>query len=120
MISSISLVILMLMFIFVWQPIWTSGFKDFHTISDAIIKLNETAKPTSELAPVMLSEITKMRQSIGNMEANMGVIEKNMGNINTSVSYMGQSISGEMHQMNYEVDSMNDKFTPMGMMPFNW
>jgi len=111
--SSVSLVILMLMFIFVWQPIWTEGFKDFHTISGAITKLNETAKPASELAPEMLVEIKKITTS-------MNKIEINMNRINYSVDNMGRSMSGQLQMMNYEVDQMGDKFSPFGMMPFNW
>ena len=60
LVSSISLGILMVMFIFVWQPIWSDGFKDFHNISDAISKLNETARPSAELALLLLTEIKKL------------------------------------------------------------
>lgn len=111
--SSISLTILMLMFIFVWQPIWTAGFKDFHTISGAIAKLNETAKPASELAPEMLIEIKKITES-------MVHIETSMNSMNYTVDHMGQAMTGQMHKMNYEVDKMGDKLSPFGMMPFNW
>lgn len=140
LISSISLAVLMIMFVFVWQPIWTEGFKDFHNISDAIGKLNETAKPSAEIAPQMLTEITKMNVSMKNMEdtmvamteirsimADMGVsmksledINPNIIEVNKSVDHMGRMISGEMGKMNYEVNNMSDRFSPMGMMPFNW
>lgn len=140
LISSISLAILMIMFVFVWQPIWTEGFKDFHNISDAIGALNETAKPSAELAPKMLAEITKMNTSMGHMEETMLAmteiktimtdmgesmkslekINPNIIEVNKSVDHMGQMISGQMGQMNYEVNQMGGRFTPMGMMPFNW
>lgn len=42
--SALSLVILMLMFIFVWQPIWTEGFKDFHTVSSAIKNIKRNSQ----------------------------------------------------------------------------
>ena len=113
LVSSVSLVALMSMFFFVWQPIWTAGFKDFHSISVAIIRLNETAKPTSELAPAMLSEIKKMNVS-------MARIETNMNSMNHSLDTMGRAITGQMYRMNYEVDEMGEKFSPFGMMPFNW
>ncbi len=111
--SSISIAILMLMFIFVWQPIWTEGFKDFHTISDAITKLNETAKPTSQVAPEMLAEMKKITSS-------MVQIETSVKGMNYSVDNMGRAMTGQMHIMNYEVDKMGDKLSPFGMMPFNW
>ena len=128
------------MFVFVWQPIWTAGFKDFHTISAAISKLDETTKPTSEIAPLLLKEITKMNGSLGHIEATMltmNEINKTMKNIGTSMktiedispniismnytmAEMNQTMLSQMRQMNYEVDQMGDKFSPFGMMPFNW
>jgi|GEM_PF-5362087 len=111
--SSISLAILMWMFIFVWQPIWTEGFKDFHTISGEITKLNETAKPTSQIAPEMLGEMKKITES-------MVHIETSMIRMNNTVDQVGQAITGQMHIMNSEVDDMGDKLSPFGMMPFNW
>ena len=111
--SSISLVILMLMFVFVWQPIWTTGFKDFHTISGAIETLNETAKPASKLAPEILTEMKKMT-------ALMSQIEVSMNSMNYSVDYMRYAMTKQMQIMNYEVDQMGQKLSPFGMMPFNW
>ena len=140
LISSISLTIIMAMFVFVWQPIWTAGFKDFHTISDAITKLNETAKPSSEIAPLMLDEIAKMNNSLGHIEKTMLTIDEinttmksigasmktiedinpNIVSMNYTMAQMNQTLLGQMRQMNYEVDQMGDKFSPFGMMPFNW
>lgn len=111
--SSISLVILMLMFIFVWQPIWTAGFKDFHTISGAIATLNETAKPASKIAPEILIEMNKITKS-------MTQIETSVISMSYSVDYMGREMTGQMQIMNHEVDQMGNKLSPFGMMPFNW
>jgi hypothetical protein len=130
----------MVMFIFVWQPIWTKGFKDFHTISGAISKLNETAKPTSEIAPLMLEEMAKMNGSLGHIETTMLTIDEinktmlsigtsmktiedinpNIVSMNYTMMQMNQTLLGQMRQMNYEVDQMGDRFSPFGMMPFNW
>ena len=141
LVSSISLATLMIMFVFVWQPIWTEGFKDFHAISDAIGKLNETAKPSAEIAPDMLNEIIRMRKSMSHMEGTMQTmveirsimtgmsesmkkleeINPNIVSINHSVDLMGRTMSGQLGVMNYEVNQMSDRFSPMGMMmPFNW
>ena len=111
--AAISLLILMLMFIFVWQPIWTTGFKDFHTISGAITTLNETAKPVSKLAPEILVEMKKMTSSILQ-------IEISMNSMNYSVDYMRHATTKQMEIMNYEVNQMGKKLSPSGMMPFNW
>ena len=140
LVSSVSIVVLMVMFIFVWQPIWTAGFKDFHTISAAISKLNETAKPTSEIAPLLLDEITKMNRSMSHIETTMLTIDDisktmtgisgsmktieginpNIVSMNYTMAQMNQTMLSQMRQMNYEVDQMGDKFSPFGMMPFNW
>lgn len=111
--AAISLLVLMMMFVFVWQPIWTEGFKDFHNISGAITKLNETAKPTAEIAPEMLAEMKKMTES-------MTKIETTMNGMNYSVDNMGRAMTGQMQIMNYEVDKMGGRLSPFGMMPFNW
>lgn len=138
--ASLSLMVVMMMFVFVWQPIWTKGFKDFHTISKAIDNLNQTAKPTSEVAPLMLAEIRKMNDSVKKMEKTLQTIEAmqqdiegmrtsikliedinpNIMSINYSMTQMNQILAAQMGRMNYEVDRMGDKFSPFGMMPFNW
>jgi len=140
LLGAISIVIVMFMFILVWQPIWQSGFKDFHTISEAIDNLNKTAKPATEVAPLMLVEIEKMNLSVEKMEQTLQTIGKMQGDIeamrtsikliedinpnimsiNYTMTQMNQILSAQMRRMNYEVDRMGDKFSPFGMMPFNW
>lgn len=139
-IASISLGIMMFMFLFVWQPIWTKGFKDFHTISAAISKLDETAKPAVEVAPLMLNQVIKMNESLSHMENTMLSMEEirttmdkmhvsmkkleelnpNIVKMTYTMDNMNWVMSGELGKMNYEVDQIGDKFTPFGMMPFNW
>ncbi|MEE9321115.1 MAG: hypothetical protein V3U76_11760 [Granulosicoccus sp.] len=140
LVASVSLIVLVLVFVFVWQPIWTTGFKDFHTISDAIAELDDTARPASEVAPLLLDEIRTMNVSLGNIRDSMVVmddmkvsmndmsasiqslqeINPNMLMLNDSVSNMGQVLSNQMSAMNSGVDRMGNKLSPMGMMPFNW
>ena len=140
LVSSLSIVILMTMFIFVWQPIWTEGFKDFHTISGAISRLNETAKPSSKIAPLLLEEIAKMNGSLGHIEKTMLTIDEisktmkgmetsiktiedinpNIVSMNYTMARMNQTMLGQMRQMNYEVDQMGNKLSPFALMPFNW
>lgn len=140
LVASVSLVILLLIFVFLWQPIWTAGFKDFHTISDAISKLDETARPASAVAPLLLDEIVKMNGSLVQIRDTIVVLDEmkvamndmtssvhslerinpNMLQLNESVNQMGQVLSNQMGAMNYGVGRMGDKLSPMGMMPFNW
>ncbi len=140
LVAGLSLVLMMLMFAFIWQPIWTAGFKDFHTISGAISELNETSRPTAEVAPLLLAEFRNMNDSLDHIEAEMLAIEQmriilagmgesiesleqlnpSMLRINNSVDHMGQVLSNQMGVMNYEVDRMGNKLSPFGMLPFNW
>lgn len=128
--ASISLIVALYMFIVVWQPIWTAGFKDFHTISKAIAKLDETAKPAAAVAPSMLQQMTEMNASMKQMDINitamrdsvatMEQLNPNILRVNYTMEQMTYIMSNQMGRMNYEVDQMGDKFSPFGMMPFNW
>ena len=144
--SSVSLFILMLMFFFVWQPIWTEGFKDFHTISNAIDKLDKTAKPASESIPLMLAEMNKMNKHMYEMNKNIYVMNEmnktmyemqhvmldmgeSIGNIEEmtpdikrmtlSVEQMTMVLSTEMPRMTYLMGRVDNKMPNMDFMPFN-
>jgi len=145
LISSISLLILMMMFIFVWQPIWTEGFKDFHTISNAIDKLDKTAQPASKSVPLMLVEMNQMNQNMHrmnttlyemnrmsntmyemqhimkDMSASIGSIEQmtpEIKKMSRSIDQMTMVLSTEIPRMTYTMDRVNNKMPNMGIMPF--
>lgn len=145
LLSSISLFILMMMFIFVWQPIWTDGFKDFHTVSNAIDRLDQTAKPASETVPLMLEEMNKMNKnmhqmnttlyemhhmnntiyemqnSIQGMSLSLGNIEQMTPEITRmahSIEQMTLVLSTEMPRLTYTMGRVNNKMPSMGFMPF--
>lgn len=140
MISSVSLILVLLMFVFVWQPIWTDGFKDFHTISKAIDQLDETIKPASDVAPQLLTQIMDMNQSMSDIEKSMHTMEQirssmekmrtsmkeleamnpNIVQMSDTMSYMTLVMSSQMGRMSNEVDQMGNKFSPFSMLPFNW
>ena len=140
LISSVSLVVVVSMFIFVWQPIWTSGFKDFHTISKAIDKLDETIKPASDIAPQLLVQITDMNRSMSDIQQSMHTMQQirtsmeemrvsmetleemnpNIIKMSDNMSYMTLVMSSQMGRMTNEVDQMGNKMTPFSMLPFNW
>ena len=142
LISSVSLFILMMMFIFVWQPIWTEGFKDFHTISNAIDKLDKTAKPASDTVPLMLVEMNKMNKNIHQMNttlyemhkmsstmyemhntmqgmnASISNMEPEIKRMTLSIEQMTMVISTEMPRMTYTMGRLNNKMPSMDFMPF--
>ena len=143
--SSVSLFILMVMFIFVWQPIWSEGFKDFHTISQAIDKLDKTAKPASDTIPLMLVEMNHMNQNMykmnttlyemnrmsktmlemknlmQGMSASMGNMEQmtpEIKRMTLSIEQMTMVLSTEIPRMTYTMDRVNNKMPDMDFMPF--
>ena len=115
MASTVSLIIVMSMFVFVWQPIWTEGFKDFHTISNAIDKLDKTAKPASDTIPLMLVEMNKMQNTMRDMNDSMGHIEEMTPHIKT----MTMVLSTEMPRITYMLGRVENKVPNMDFMPFN-
>jgi len=144
LVSAASLIAFMLMLIFVWQPIWSAGFKDFNTISNAIKELNKTAQPASASVPLMLSQMADMNDTMLDMklvmldmQSSMFTMEKMTPNVekmtnsvnnmstsvnrmNTSVEHININMTNQLNRMSYLIDQMEDKFSPFGMMPFNW
>ncbi|MBE9560165.1 MAG: hypothetical protein IMF15_05215 [Proteobacteria bacterium] len=145
LLSSVSLLILMMMFIFVWQPIWSEGFQDFHTVSKAIEKLDKTTKPASDAVPLMLSEMKQMNQNMYQMNTTLYEMKKmnntmyEMQNImqgmsasidnleqmtpeiqrmTLSIDQMTMVLSTEMPRMTYTMGRVNNKMPNMGFMPF--
>ena len=144
LVSALSLIAFMFMLIFVWQPIWSSGFKDFHTITTAINELNKTAQPASASVPLMLGQMADMNESILDMRVIMRDIHGSMitmermtpniekmtssvdqmsmsvNQMNTSVESINMNMSTQLSRMAYLIDQMENKLSPFGMMPFNW
>ena len=145
LISSVSLFIIMMMFVFVWQPIWSEGFRDFHTISTAIDQLNKTAKPASDAVPLMLEEMNeinknmyqmnttlyqmnRMNNTLNEMQNIMQGMNASMENMEQmtpeikkmalSISQMTLILSTEMPRMSYTMGRLNNKMPSMGFMPF--
>jgi len=121
--SSISIIVIMSMFIFVWQPIWTDGFRDFHTVSQAINKLNNTAKPSSDAIPTMLEEMHEMTTTMKLMHKSMLNLEKispEITKMSETMDRMNETIETHMGTMVYSIDKIENKFSPRGMMPHNW
>ena len=129
LISAISLVIFMVMLLTKWQPIWTEGFKDFHTISDAIGELDQTAQPASDVIPLMLAEMVQMNKNMNEMQTimremdqSMGEIEKvtpNIQQMTASINNMNVILQTQMTNMVYLMDRIENKLPDMDFMPFN-
>jgi len=128
--ATASLAITMYMFIYVWQPIWVEGFEDFHTISQSINNLNSTAKPASATVPLMLYEMEEMNSTMNRMQAtmldmngsmhNLEAVTPNIAKMTTSMEHIDYSLNAQMGRMNYQMGEIENKFSPFGMMPFNW
>ena len=126
--SSASLFILMLMFIFVWQPIWTEGFKDFHTISNAIDKLDKTAEPASASIPLMLAEMNNMNKNMHAMKTIMQDMSDSIGHMEEmtpeikkmarSIEQMTLVLSTEIPRMSHIMGRLHNKMPNMDFMPF--
>lgn len=122
-VSTVSLTVCLYLVVVVWQPLWTEGFRNFSDISRAIGRLDRTAKPVAEMAPLMLGEMDAMRISMVKMQRSMESIEEmnpSVKNINYNLNRMNQVIEHRMGAMTSEVNQMGNKFSPSGMMPFNW
>lgn len=104
--STVTMGIILYLLVVVWQPLWTGGFEDFGNISKAIGHLDETAKPAAQMAPHMLEQITQMNQAVQNMDQN--------------INQMRMVMAYQMGAMNWQMDQINTRLSPMGMMPFNW
>jgi hypothetical protein len=122
-VSTLTLSVFLYLVVMVWQPLWTDGFRNFGDISKAIIRLDRTAKPVAEMAPLMLGEMDEMRKTMVKMQQSMEIFEEmnpSVKEMTYSMNRMTWVIEQRMGMMTNEMDRMGDRFSPSGMMPFNW
>ena len=122
-VSTVTLSVFLYLVVLVWQPLWTEGFRNFGDISKAISRLDRTAKPVAEMAPLMLGEMDEMRLSMGKIQQSMETIEEinpSVKEMNYTMNRMNWVMEQRMGAMTDEMDQMGDKFSPRGMVPFNW
>ena len=122
-VSTVTLSVFLYLVVLVWQPLWTEGFRNFGDISKAISRLDRTAKPVAEMAPLMLGEMDEMRFSMGKIQQSMETIEEinpSVKEMNYTMNRMNWVMEQRMGAMTDEMDQMGDKFSPRGMVPFNW
>lgn len=96
LVATLTVSVVLYLVVVKWQPFWTEGFKDFGDISEAIMHLDETAKPVAEMAPLMLAEMDAMRNSMMSMQRSMKTIEE----INPNVKAMTFTINRMIWVMN--------------------
>ena len=124
LVSTVTVSVIFYLVVVKWQPLWTEGFKDFGDISEAIMHLDETAKPVAEMAPLMLAEMDAMRNSMLEIQQSMKTIEEinpNVKEMTYTINRMTWIMDQRMGFMNSEMDRVGDKLSPPGMMmPFNW
>lgn len=95
-----------------WQDYWSEGFKDFRSISEAIVELQNTARPISDIAPQMYAQMAEMNRTIIKMEASV----RQMG---AEVHGINQSVYGMSYTVPQRMDGMRDQMNPWNMMnPF--
>ena len=95
-----------------WQDYWSGGFRDFQSISAAIVELEKTARPVSDIAPRMFVQMKQMSHSVAKMQESVHRMDVAVNGINASVYGMSYTVP---HRM----DTLRDKMSPWGIMnPF--
>jgi len=123
-VSTLTLSVFLYLVVFEWQPLWTDGFKNFGSISKAIIRLDRTARPVADITPMILGELDQMRSTMMLMQESMKTMEEmnpSVKEMTHAMNNMSWIIDSRMGTMNREVYRMGDKMSPSGMMmPYNW
>ena len=122
-VSTVAVFVILYLLVIVWQPLWTEGFRNFGDISQAIIRLDRTAQPVAEMAPLILGVMKDMHITMVDMQQSMEAIEEvnpSVKEMNKSMNHMIWVMEHRMGAMLNQMDRVGDKMSPMGMMPFNW
>lgn len=122
-VSTVSVCVVLYLVVIIWQPLWTDGFTHFGDISKSITRLDRTARPVAEMAPLMLGEMDQMRESMVKMQQSMETMEQinpSVKEMNLTMNHMTWVIERRMGAMNSEMNRMGDNLSPSGMMPYNW
>jgi hypothetical protein len=123
LVSTVAVSIGLYLLVIVWQPLWTEGFRNFGDISQSIIRLDRTAQPVAEMAPLILGVMEDMHITMVNMQQSMETIEKvnpSVMEMNKSINHMIWVMEHRMGAMLNQMDRVGDKMSPFGMMPSNW
>ena len=87
-----------------WQDYWSSGFEDFRSISAAIVELEKTTRPLSEIAPHVYTQVDEMNRTIAQMQISVQNMDRAVNGINGSVYAMSYTVP---HQMTAIRDGMH-------------
>ena len=110
LVSTVAVSIGLYLLVIVWQPLWTEGFRNFGDISQSIIRLDRTAQPVAEMAPLILGVMEDMHITMVNMQQSMETIEK----VNPSVMEMNKSINHMIWVMEHRMGAMLNQMDRVG------
>ena len=117
-----------------WQEYWSGGFKDFQSISGAIVELEKTTRPISEIAPKVLKQMEhmnhtminmnhamkKMDHTVVNMSNTMGKMQLTIQGIDVAVKGIDTSVRGMSFTVPHRMDTIRNRMNPWNMMnPLN-
>ncbi len=96
-----------------WQGLWSGGFKDFRSISAAIVELEKTARPVSDIAPHIYTQMDIMNNSIAEMQ-------KSVRRMDTAVTGIHASVYGMSYTVPQGMYTLRNKMNPWSWMsPFD-
>ncbi len=103
--------VVMLSFTFIaytqWQDLWSRGFRDFQSISTAIVELQKTAKPISDIAPHIYIQMDEMNHSISEMQKSVRRMDNSIQGINASVYGMSYTVPEGMYTLRNKMSPWN-------------
>ena len=95
-----------------WQGYWSGGFRDFRSISAAIVELEKTARPISDIAPQVFVQMKQMNHSIAKMQ-------ESVHRMDIAVTGINIAVYGMSHTVPQRMDTLRNQMSPWGMMnPF--
>ena len=95
-----------------WQAYWSAGFKDFGSISEAIVDLEKTTRPIADVTPQIYAQMEEMNSSIA-------IMQKSVGRLDTAVGGINASVYGISHTVPQGMQALQHKMSPWEMMnPF--
>jgi hypothetical protein len=103
-----------------WQEVWYKGWSNLNTIASSVDGVSHTVEPLSLTAPVVVSQLKIMNQTVASqfkeMNVQMSKINGSMSSMNTNVQHLATTIPPMMGAMSGQLGRMQYNFTPEGMM----
>jgi len=110
-----------------WQGSWSGSFDDLKSISGAIVKLEKSAQPISEIAPKIVDQMAQVNRNL--MQIRMAMektnqtvekMEQDIRGIDVAVKGINRSVYGLSGTVPHRLDTIRNKINPWRIMsPFN-